>query len=65
MMNQKGLFRIGFIEELQAQILEMRYTTGALSMFILLPACSADDLKGLEEVSLHFHISTKYVTTDL
>ncbi|XP_036732686.2 serpin B12 [Manis pentadactyla] len=50
MMNQKGLFRIGFIEELQAQILEMRYTTGALSMFILLPACSADDLKGLEEL---------------
>ncbi|KAI5941533.1 Serpin B12 [Manis javanica] len=50
MMNQKGLFRIGFIEELQAQILEMRYTKGALSMFVLLPACSADDLKGLEEL---------------
>ncbi|XP_014583363.2 serpin B12 isoform X1 [Equus caballus] len=50
MMNQKGLFRIGFIEELKAQILEMRYTKGELSMFILLPSCSADNLKGLEEL---------------
>ncbi|XP_047553712.1 serpin B12 [Lutra lutra] len=50
MMNQKGLFRIGFIEELKAQILEMRYTKGALSMFVLLPSCSADNVKGLEEL---------------
>ncbi|XP_003995287.1 serpin B12 [Felis catus] len=50
MMNQKGLFRIGFIEELKAQILEIRYTKGALSMFVLLPAFSEDNLKGLEEL---------------
>ncbi|XP_029778658.1 serpin B12 isoform X2 [Suricata suricatta] len=50
MMNQKGLFRIGFIEELKVQILEMRYTKGALSMFVLLPAFSEDNLKGLEEL---------------
>lgn len=63
-MNQKGLFRIGFIEELKAQILEMRYTKGALSMFVLLPSCSADNVKGLEEVSLHFIVSTKYFTVN-
>ncbi|XP_075389364.1 serpin B12 isoform X2 [Tenrec ecaudatus] len=50
MMNQKGLFRIGFLEELQAQILEMRYTKGKLSMFVLLPPASSDNLKGLEEL---------------
>lgn len=65
MMNQKGLFRIGFIEELKAQILEIRYTKGALSMFVLLPAFSEDNLKGLEEVSLHFQVSTKYFIVDL
>nr|XP_012629965.1 serpin B12 isoform X2 [Microcebus murinus] len=50
MMTQKGQYRIGFIEELKAQILEMRYTKGELSMFILLPSCSQDNLKGLEEL---------------
>ncbi|KAM6218165.1 serpin B12-like [Rhynchocyon petersi] len=50
MMNQKGLFRIGFIEDLQAQVLEMRYTKGKLSMFILLPSSSSDNVKGLEEL---------------
>ncbi|XP_007933729.1 serpin B12 [Orycteropus afer afer] len=50
MMNQKGLFRIGFIEDLQAQILEMRYTKGKLSMFVLLPSSSSDNVKGLEEL---------------
>ncbi|XP_015446285.1 serpin B12 isoform X2 [Pteropus alecto] len=50
MMNQEGLFRIGFIGELKAQILEMPYTRGKLSMFVLLPSCSADNLKGLEEL---------------
>ncbi|XP_020930953.1 serpin B12 [Sus scrofa] len=50
MMNRKGLFRIGFIEELKAQILELRYTKGTLSMFVLLPSCSTDNLKGLEEL---------------
>ncbi|XP_006837600.1 PREDICTED: serpin B12 [Chrysochloris asiatica] len=50
MMNQTGLFRIGFIEDLQAQILEMRYTKGKISMFVLLPRSSSDNLKGLEEL---------------
>nr|KAF6423731.1 serpin family B member 12 [Rousettus aegyptiacus] len=50
MMNQSGLFRIGFIEELKAQILEMPYTKGKLSLFVLLPSCSADNLKGLAEL---------------
>nr|XP_010584996.1 serpin B12 isoform X1 [Loxodonta africana] len=50
MMKQEGLFRIGFIEELQAQILEMRYTKGKLSMFVLLPSSSSDNLRGLEEL---------------
>lgn len=65
MMNRKGLFRIGFIEELKAQILELRYTKGTLSMFVLLPSCSTDNLKGLEEVSLHFPVSTKHFIVDL
>lgn len=50
MMNQKGKFRIGFIEELQAQILEMKYTMGKLSMLVLLPSCSEDNVKSLQEV---------------
>ncbi|XP_027622045.1 serpin B12 isoform X2 [Tupaia chinensis] len=50
MMHQKGLFRIGFIEELKAQILEMKYTKGKLSMFVLLPTCSEDNVKALEEL---------------
>nr|ACQ62981.1 SERPINB12 protein (predicted) [Dasypus novemcinctus] len=50
MMHQTGLFRIGFIEEVKAQILEMRYKKGKLSMFVLLPSCSSDNLKGLEEL---------------
>ncbi|KAL6030706.1 hypothetical protein STEG23_029396, partial [Scotinomys teguina] len=50
MMNQKGRFRIGFIEELQAQILEMKYTMGKLSMLVLLPSCSEDNVKGLQEL---------------
>lgn len=54
MMTQKDKLRIGFIEELQAQILEMRYTMGKVSMFVLLPPSSADNVKSLQEVSLHF-----------
>ncbi|PNJ64355.1 SERPINB12 isoform 1 [Pongo abelii] len=50
MMMQKGLYRTGFIEEVKAQILEMRYTKGKLSMFVLLPSHSKDNLKGLEEL---------------
>lgn len=65
MMNQTGMFRIGFIEELKVQILEMPYTKGKLSMFVLLPSWSADNLKGLEEVKVHFPVSTKCVLRDL
>ncbi|XP_007523992.2 serpin B12 [Erinaceus europaeus] len=50
MMNQKGVFRIGFIEEVKAQVLEMRYSEGGLSMFVLLPSGSGDHLKNLEEL---------------
>nr|XP_034369344.1 serpin B12 isoform X2 [Arvicanthis niloticus] len=50
MMNQKGQFNIGFIEELQAQILEMKYTMGKLSMLVLLPSCSEDNVKSLQEL---------------
>lgn len=58
MMNQKGKFRIGFIEELQAQILEMKYTMGKLSMLVLLPSCSEDNVKSLQEVQLPRHACT-------
>ncbi|XP_006892821.1 PREDICTED: serpin B12 [Elephantulus edwardii] len=50
MMHQRGLFRIGFIEEVQAQVLEMRYTKGKLSMFVLLPHASSDNLEGLDQL---------------
>ncbi|CAK6447708.1 unnamed protein product [Pipistrellus nathusii] len=50
MMNQKGMFKMGFIEEVNAQILEMPYTKDKLSMFVLLPSPSADNLKGLQEL---------------
>ncbi|XP_051003163.1 serpin B12 [Acomys russatus] len=50
MMNQKGQFRIGFIEELQAQILEMKYTMGKISMLVLLPSHSEDNVKSLQEL---------------
>lgn len=65
MMNQMGLFNIGLIEELQAQILEMRYIKGRLSMFILLPANSDDNRKGLEEVKLDVNAFIKCFITDL
>ena len=61
MMNQNGLFRIGFVDELKAQILELPYTKGKLDMVVLLPSGSADNLKALEEVSLHLHISAAAV----
>ncbi|XP_040120194.1 serpin B12 [Oryx dammah] len=50
MMNQNGLFRIGFVEELKAQILELPYTKGKLDMVVLLPSGSADNRKALEEL---------------
>ncbi|XP_054439852.1 serpin B12 isoform X2 [Pteronotus mesoamericanus] len=50
MMNQEGMFRVGFIEEVRAQILEMQYIQGKLSMFVLLPSSSSDNLEGLQEL---------------
>ncbi|KAF4024757.1 hypothetical protein G4228_016997 [Cervus hanglu yarkandensis] len=50
MMNQNGLFRIGFVDELKVQILELPYTKGKLDMVVLLPSGSADNLKALEEL---------------
>ncbi|XP_060261301.1 serpin B12 isoform X2 [Ovis aries] len=50
MMNQNGLFRVGFVDELKAQILELPYTKGKLDMVVLLPSGSADNLKALEEL---------------
>ena len=61
MMNQNGLFRIGFVDELKVQILELPYTKGKLDMVVLLPSGSEDNLKALEEVSLHLHISAAAV----
>ena len=65
MMNQKGVFRVGFIEEVRAQILEMQYIQGKLSMFILLPSHSADNLEGLQEVNLRFPVSLTCLVTGL
>lgn len=64
MMYQVGMFRIGFIEEVKAQILELPYTKGKLSMFVLLPPDSADNLKCLQEVKLHFPVSPKCFIID-
>ena len=61
MMNQNGLFRIGFVDELKVQILELPYTKGKLDMVVLLPGGSVDNLKALEEVRLHLHISAAAV----
>nr|XP_020851356.1 serpin B12 isoform X2 [Phascolarctos cinereus] len=50
MMRQQNTFRIGYIEELKTQILEMNYIKGKLSMFVLLPTLPAKDSTGLEEL---------------
>ncbi|XP_068956330.1 serpin B12 [Petaurus breviceps papuanus] len=50
MMRQQNTFRIGYIEELKTQILEMNYIKGKLSMFVLLPPFPAEDSTGLEEL---------------
>lgn len=61
MMNQNGLFRVGFVDELKAQILELPYTKGKLDMVVLLPSGSADNLKALEEAGFHLHTSAAAV----
>ncbi|XP_040840685.1 serpin B12 isoform X2 [Ochotona curzoniae] len=50
MMKQKGVFKLGFVEELKMQILEIKYTKGELSMFVLLPSSSEDNLQSLCEL---------------
>uniref|UniRef100_A0A8C8SUK4 Serpin domain-containing protein n=1 Tax=Pelusios castaneus TaxID=367368 RepID=A0A8C8SUK4_9SAUR len=46
MMKQKGTFNIAYVQEINAQILELPYAGKSLSMIILLP----DDIIGLEQV---------------
>ncbi|KAL9868128.1 serpin B5 [Geothlypis trichas] len=51
MMYQKGKFKLGYIEEVGAQILELPYAQKSLSMIILLPGDMADgSVSGLEQI---------------
>ncbi|NWW45226.1 SPB11 protein, partial [Pedionomus torquatus] len=51
MMYQKGMFKLGYIEEMGAQVLELPYAQKSLSMIILLPGDAADgSASGLEEI---------------
>ncbi|KFP74302.1 PREDICTED: serpin B12-like, partial [Acanthisitta chloris] len=51
MMYQKGKFKLGYIEEVGAQILELPYAQKSLSMVILLPGDTADgSVSGLEQI---------------
>ncbi|KAM6087038.1 serpin B12-like [Chlamydotis macqueenii] len=51
MMYQKGMFRLGYIEEMGAQVLELPYAQKSLSMIILLPGDMADgSTSGLEQI---------------
>uniref|UniRef100_A0A8C5TKB5 Serpin family B member 11 n=1 Tax=Malurus cyaneus samueli TaxID=2593467 RepID=A0A8C5TKB5_9PASS len=51
MMYQKGKFKLGYIEEVGAQILELPYAQKVLSMVILLPSDVADgSVSGLEQI---------------
>uniref|UniRef100_G3UPB6 Serpin family B member 11 n=1 Tax=Meleagris gallopavo TaxID=9103 RepID=G3UPB6_MELGA len=50
MMYQKGTFKLGYIEELGTQVLELPYAQKSLSMIILLPGDTADgSTSGLEQ----------------
>lgn len=50
-MYQKGMFKLGYIEEMGAQVLELPYAHKSLSMIILLPGDTADgSTGGLEQV---------------
>uniref|UniRef100_A0A8C9L717 Serpin family B member 11 (gene/pseudogene) n=1 Tax=Pavo cristatus TaxID=9049 RepID=A0A8C9L717_PAVCR len=50
MMYQKGTFKLGYIEELGTQVLELPYAQKLLSMIILLPGDTADgSTSGLEQ----------------
>ncbi|KAJ7338472.1 hypothetical protein JRQ81_012351 [Phrynocephalus forsythii] len=50
MMFQHDTFNWNYIKELQTQILELRYLSNELSMFILLPDDITDDSTGLERL---------------
>ncbi|XP_074753978.1 serpin B12-like [Athene noctua] len=51
MMYQKGPFKLGYIEEMGAQVLELPYAQKSLSMIILLPGDMADgSTSGLEQI---------------
>uniref|UniRef100_A0A8C0F755 Serpin family B member 11 n=1 Tax=Bubo bubo TaxID=30461 RepID=A0A8C0F755_BUBBB len=51
MMYQKGPFKLGYIEEKGAQVLELPYAQKSLSMIILLPGDMADgSTSGLEQI---------------
>ncbi|NXP46107.1 SPB8 protein, partial [Heliornis fulica] len=51
MMYQKGMFKLGYIEEIGAQVLELPYAQKTLSMIILLPGDVADgSTSGLEQI---------------
>ncbi|NXC09913.1 SPB11 protein, partial [Orthonyx spaldingii] len=51
MMYQKGKFKLGYTEEVGAQILELPYAQKALSMIILLPGDVTDgSVHGLEQI---------------
>ncbi|XP_008941304.1 PREDICTED: leukocyte elastase inhibitor-like [Merops nubicus] len=51
MMYQKGTFKLGYIEEMNAQVLELPYAQKSLSMTILLPGDMADgSTSGLEQI---------------
>ena len=50
-MYQKGMFKLGYVEEVGAQILELPYAQKSLSMVILLPGDTADgSTSGLGQV---------------
>ncbi|KAM9387895.1 serpin B11-like [Phaethornis superciliosus] len=51
MMYQKGMFKLGYIEEMGAQVLELPYAQKSLSMIILLPGDMAGgSTTGLEQI---------------
>ncbi|XP_010143241.1 PREDICTED: leukocyte elastase inhibitor-like [Buceros rhinoceros silvestris] len=51
MMYQKGTFKLGYVEEMGAQVLELPYAQKLLSMIILLPGDVADgSTSGLEQI---------------
>ncbi|XP_039544839.1 leukocyte elastase inhibitor-like isoform X1 [Pimephales promelas] len=50
MMHQKAKFPLGFIEEINSQVLELPYVGKNLSMLIILPNEMEDDTTGLQKL---------------